>query len=243
MTPDINRNGDESFSSHPKSNPHQKVIGSYISKILRDHFGKGPESVSVSAGGHCLTVHLRNFLTNSERRLLQEDHQIIIYQMREKLMQIMIPEIAAYLEQLTGARPEEFYYDWDLQSMSGVIAAFFPEPLPDSPPVLFEYEGKGEIEHEIVRISKQGEKAPEEIRSFEINPRTIVIVRKGIFIRIEKEFIRLGHGELLKVVKRSLERDYLRSLRVIRAVPGRKVHQFYIDYNYEQDKSVILLVW
>src|SRR5690606_34465422 len=46
--------------------PNEKTIhtevGSYISTLLRDHFGKGPTSVFVTVKPPFITIHLRGFL-------------------------------------------------------------------------------------------------------------------------------------------------------------------------------------
>lgn len=223
-------------------NYYQQHIAGYISKLLRDHFGKGPESVTVAIGGKYIIVHLRSFLTSSERLLLAQEHEMIIHQMRDKLMQIMIPDMARYIESVTGIKPQHFYYDWALQNKSGVLVAVCPEPVPDAPDVQTSYEGREEIEQAVVSLGDRSEKVPEDIHSFEVYPRTILIVRKGILIRIEKEFIRLGHGELLKAVKRNLERNYLRHPNRLEEILNRKISDFFVDYHYESDRSMVVIM-
>jgi uncharacterized protein YbcI len=222
--------------------PHfHQHIASFMGKLLRDHFGKGPESVFVTVVHTFITIYLRNFLTPSEKVLLEQNHDMILHQMREQLMQLMIPEISSYIQIMSGIKPTEIYYDWDLGHKTGMLVAICPEPLPVGLSVNETYHGKKEIEEEIISISRQIQKAPERIYSCEINSRSLLIVRQGILLRLEKELIRLGHGELLKGIKRNLEKSHFHQ-DSFEAVLNRRVVDCFVDWNYDLDKSVVLLI-
>lgn len=55
-----------------EKNSVQAEIASYIGKLLRDNFGKGPSSVYVSLKKPFITIHLRDFLAPMERVLLSQ---------------------------------------------------------------------------------------------------------------------------------------------------------------------------
>lgn len=233
---------DELNLMNQKINQYQQLIASYAGKLFRDHFGKGPESAVVSIGSNCITIYFRNFLTPSERVLLEQDHEMIVHQMRETLLQTMIPEFASYIEIVTGVKPHEFYYDWNLHNKSGMLVAFCPDPIPGGQEVNVEYEGKAGLEQEIVNISHQAQKVPEELVSYEINPRTLLIIRNGVLVRIEKELIRLGHNELLKSVKRNLEKSYLHNNSSFERILNKRVVDCFVDWHFDSDKSIMVLV-
>lgn len=233
---------DESNPMNQTIIQYQQQIASYVGKLFRDHFGKGPESAVVSIGSKYITVYFRNFLTPSERVLLEQDHEMIVDQMRETLLQTMIPEFASYIEIVTGVKPQEFYYDWSLHNKSGMLIAICPEPIPGGQDVNHDYAGKAEMEQEIVNISHQAQKVPEELVSFEINSRTLLFIRSGILVRIEKELIRLGHSELLKSVKRNLEKSYLHNNSSFEGILKKRVVDAFVDWKFDSDSSVIVLV-
>lgn len=233
---------DESFSMNQTVHQFQQLIASYTGKLLREHFGKGPESVLVSIGRQYITIYLRNFLTPSERILLQQEHVIIIHQMRDKLMQMVNPEVVGYVHELTGIEPTEIYYDWSLHNQSGIITIICPERLDHEMETSEDYNGKEELEQEIILISQRAQKPPERLYSCEMNNRTLLFVREGILAPIEKEFIRLGHGELLKEVKRNLEKSALHHCTEFEQILNRQILDIFVDWNYELDKSIIVLV-
>lgn len=217
-------------------------ISSYIGKLFRDNFGKGPESVFVSVGLTYMTVHLRNLLTPAERVLMDQDQTDIIVQMRDTLIQRLYPELKGYIQLTTGVQVQEMYYDWNLHNRSGMITFIGEEPFPYAESVNDAYPGKPIIDQEIINISQQAQKIPEELYSFELNSRTILIVRNGILVRIEKELIRLGHSALLKRVKRNLEKSYLHNNGHFEAALNRKVIDVFCDWDFERDRSIMLLV-
>lgn len=232
----------ESDGMSQQNNQIQQQITSYMGKLLRDYFGKGPESVYVSIGHTFIVIYMRNFMTPSERVLLEQEHISIIDQMREKLMQMMLPEISGYIQIVTGAKPREFYYDWSLHNRTGMMVAICGEPVPGGQPVNEAYAGKQEAEQEIIRISQKAQKAPETIYSCEISPRLFLFVRSGILVRIEKELIRLGHSELLKGVKRNLEKSYLHNNSWLETALNRRLADSFTDWDFDLDRSVTLLV-
>ncbi|WP_145139870.1 DUF2294 domain-containing protein [Paenibacillus sp. Y412MC10] len=222
--------------------PFHQLFASYTSKLLRDHFGKGPESVVVSVGHTFITIYLRNFLTPSERILLEQEQEDMIVQTRANLMQAVIPEIISYLEIMNGSKPEEVYYDWNLHKRSGMIAVVSAEAGKQGTAVNREYPVKSEVEAEILHICQQIQKSPEQIDSFELNPRTLLVVRSGVYLELEKALIRLGHGRLLKSVKSGLEKEYIMRSKRLNSLLHQPVSDCFIDWNDKLDKSILLLI-
>lgn len=220
----------------------QKEISGYTGRMFRDSFGKGPQSVYTSFGYTFLTIYLRNFLTPSEKVLLEKDQIMTIQQMRDKLMEMIEPELKAYIEIVTGKKVREVYYDWNLHNKSAMITCISEEPFTPKVEINEAYTGKNDVDQEIISISHQAQKAPEEIYSCQLNDRTIVIIRNGILVRIEKELIRLGHQDLLRRVKRSLEKSYLHNNGRFEEILGHRVIDSFVDWDFDLDQSVILLI-
>lgn len=220
---------------------HQQLLASYTGKLLREHFGKGPESVLVSIGGPFISIYLRNFLTPPERVLIQQNHIKMVHQMREKLMQIVIPELTEYIDSILGIRPTETYYDWALWNQSGMITAICPNGF-DSAELFESFPGKTELEEGLIRFSEETHKAPERLYSCELNNRMLLFIREGKPSAVENELIRLGQGELLRSVKRNLEKTCLEDDPLFEENLKRRVLDIFVDWNDALDKSVILLV-
>ena len=220
----------------------QQNIASFLGKLLRDTFGKGPESVHVTIGHTFITMYLRNFMSPSEKVLMDQDQELIVMQTRDKLMQTLMPELNGYIKGLLGQKPNEIYYDWGLHNRSGMVMGIFTEPIEAGERIDEAYAGRRELEEEIVEISRNAQKAPEEIYSCEVNDRTIVVVRNGILVRIEKELLRYGVGPLLLQVKRMLEKKYMHNNTRLEHILGRRIVDSFVDWDFDLDKSVMTFV-
>nr|WP_239565398.1 Na-translocating system protein MpsC family protein [Brevibacillus fulvus] len=217
-------------------------MGNFLAKLLRDTFGKGPESIHVSMGHAFIVIYIRNFLSPMERLLIEKDEEQTVHRTRELLMRGISSEIAAYIKIVTGMDVKELYYDWSFQNRTGVIIGISEQPVQNSTTTFADFPGKVQLLQEINRISIRAQKLPEEIYSYQLNPRTLIIVRNGILVSIEKELIRLGYDQILKIAKRLLEKKLLHNNSHFESILSVKVMDIFADWNFERDKSVIVMI-
>ncbi|REE89065.1 uncharacterized protein YbcI [Paenibacillus taihuensis] len=221
----------------------QNELTSHIGRLLRDAFGKGPQSIYVSVNRPFVVIYLRNFLSPTEKILLQQDQIYSIQSTRDLLMKSLFPEMKAYILLLTGLNIQEFYYDWGLHNQSGIMVGIdCDDEHPHSVNVHETYAGQEELHQEIDLISHNVEKKPEKTYSYKINDRTILVIRNGILISIEKELIRIGQEETLKLAKRNLEKGHLHRNNRFSKMLNAGVVDVFVDWDFHLDKSVIVLI-
>ncbi|MDQ0484538.1 Na-translocating system protein MpsC family protein [Guptibacillus hwajinpoensis] len=223
----------------PKST--EAEIASYVGKLLRDNFGKGPSSVYVSIQEPYITIYFRDFLAPMERVLVDQKEDMRVEETRDLLMQGLLPEIKASLRVMGNLEIESFYHDWSLQNRTGIILGVMKDVENAEEDGLGEYHGKERVHEEIVRISKLAEKAPECVDSCMLNERTLVVLRDGILVRIEKELIRSGFEEELKLTKRRLEKGLLHDNQ-FESILSTKVQDIFVDWDFNLDKSYITII-
>lgn len=221
-------------------NYSQNEIASHVGKMLRDAFGKGPQSIYVSIDRPFIVVYLRNFLTPTEKILLNQGQVQTLQHTRDTVMALLIPEIKAYLLILTGMNMGEFYYDWELRNHSGVFVARQSEDAPAEPHMI--YSGKEQLHAEIGWMSQRVQKKPDEIDSRMINSRTLLVVRSGVLIDLSKELLRLRHEGPLKQAMSYIEKKHLRDNKHIEHILNTKVVDVFVDWDFGQDKSVIVFI-
>ncbi|MBT2705270.1 Na-translocating system protein MpsC family protein [Bacillus sp. ISL-35] len=135
---------------------------------------------------------------------------------------------------------KEFYYDWNLEAKSGMFLFIFKN---DRPYHFGCFDNKDLIESETVELSMEIQKAPEETHCKLLNERTLIIVRHGILISLEKEFIQLGFSETLKIAKRNLEKKVINDHRnAYEKYLNARITDYFVDWNFEQDKSYTLFI-
>lgn len=224
-------------------NHFQNEIASHIGKMLRDAFGKGPQSIHVSLDRPFIVIYLRNFLTPTEKILLEQGQIQSIKHTRDIVMRSLIPEIKAYLQLLNGMNIHEFYYDWELRNHSGVFVGRQSEDRLSASSVPQErYEGKEGLHREIDEMSHRVQKRPDHIHSRMINKRTLLVVRGGILIDLSRELIRLGDEDHLKQALNHLEKKYLRDNKQLERLLNARIAEVFVDWDFQLDRSVIVFI-
>ena len=220
----------------------QKETGGYISTLLRDYFGKGPSSVFVTVNKPFVTFYLSGFLSPTERILLKQNETRRILETRDLLMNDLEEEIKLQLQKIAQLEIKEIYADWNLDMKTGMIIAVMDnEDAKDDIPWP-EAIDKESFHDKVNLASKRAQKTPESTESYWLSDRTILIRRQGIFVEIEKELIKGGFIEELKLVKRPLERGLLEKVNLEEDL-NQQIQEMFFDWNFETDKgyTVILL--
>ncbi|MBN9655248.1 DUF2294 family protein [Halobacillus sp. GSS1] len=219
----------------------QSDMSSYIGKLLRDHFGKGPSSVFVSIEGKFLTIYLKDFLAPMERVLVGQRNDKKVEETRDLMMRELIPDIKATFRATSGIHVDHLYYDWSLSRRTGVLVGVITTDTPDEGEELISYEHKDAVHEEVEKLSQKAEKAPASIRSFLLNNRTLLIERNGILVAIEKEMISAGYEQPLKISKRRLEKRLLNHAS-FETILGTSIEDVFIDWDFDKDRSYMVLI-
>ena len=220
----------------------EKNISSYIGRLLREHFGRGPGNVVCTVSGTYVVSHISNFLSPMEKSLMDSEQTVYVEKTRDLIMETLIKEITSFIELNADGLVKEFYYDWNLEAKTGMMIAILSSSEEEHPlPPINNYENSEAVHKDIIHISTEVQKPPEETYSIMLNPRTLLIVRKGIFISLEKELIRLGFQETLRIAKRNVEKRMLQQHKSrFETFLEADLLDFFVDWNFDEDKSLIL---
>lgn len=219
----------------------QQAIASYIGKALQKHFGKGPTSVYVTFEPPFLTMSIRGFLMPFERILLSQKKEEQVEQTRELLMQEFFLAVRLQLEHETEHQISEFYFDWNLIQKTGMLWCILDTKTPYKHSFSWPEEIDQQLfEKKVNHFSTRGQKEPDEINTFWLNNRTVLIERIGVFVEIEKALIQKGFKEELKIAKRPLERQLVREEH-FEEILFQKITDIFTDWDFTQDKGYMVL--
>ncbi|MDO3408188.1 Na-translocating system protein MpsC family protein [Saccharibacillus sp. CPCC 101409] len=213
---------------------------SYVAKLLRARFGKGPESIGVFLSDKCIMFHLRNFMGPVEQFLLTQEEEKAFRHTRELLMESLLPEMKIYLKEIAGLGISEFYYDWGLHNASGMIVGLI-QPIPGEPSA--DYEGKELLHAQIAQVTAEIQKTPEYMDSWWVAPRALAVFRQGITLLLEKEMVELGYSEVLKAAKRRLEKRKLEQEVEAGEILDKTVTDVYVDWDFDRDRSIAVYIF
>lgn len=218
----------------------EKQLGSYIGRILREHFGKGPGAVFATISPPYITMYIKDFLSPMENKLMTTQQSKYVEKIRDMLMHSLTEEIKAYLKMNMEIDLSEFHYDWNLDSHSGMFIGVM-ENQADEPSS--SYKNWEEVHNEIIKVSIEAEKPPGDVCSCMLNPRTLIIVRNKILISVEKEMIQLGFTETLTLAKRNLEKRLLNQhTPQLETYLEAAVENAFVTWNFDLDKSYAVLI-
>ncbi|MFT9599518.1 Na-translocating system protein MpsC family protein [Mesobacillus sp.] len=218
----------------------EKEISGYIGKLLRENFGRGPGNVFCTVSKPFVSIYITNFLSPMENTLLTNQQSVYVQKTRDLMMDTLEEEIKSYIELNTKDKIKEFYYDWNLDEKTGMLLFIFDK---DQPYNFDSYDNKKLVEKETIELSMEIQKAPEETHSKLLNERTLIIVRQGILISLEKEFIQLGFQETLKIAKRNLEKKVITQHQSsYERYLNAKITDYFVDWNFDKDKSYTLFI-
>jgi len=221
-----------------------KNISSYVSKLLRQNFGRGPEACFASAGSRFLVITVRGFLSPMEEVLLQHDKLDSVDQTRSIIVSTLLPEIRGVISVSLGVEVDRFFHDWNYNSNAGVIIAVFEEELPFLQRAAAQKAAEVKIDldafrEEVNRISGYVQKVPDGLSIYPISTKLILVLKTGILIPIEKALIARGFGNELRLAKDELEKKHFQQSPIFSRLLGDTLENVFIDWNFQNDESLV----
>ncbi|TDL31358.1 DUF2294 family protein [Jeotgalibacillus sp. S-D1] len=213
---------------------------SYVGKLLRDHFGKGPTSIYITLKKPFITIYLREFVAPMERVLIERNEIKRVEETRDLMMEELLPNMRSSLCKIAQVKIDKLYYNWSLENQSGIIFGIMNEEDQTEPPWP-DHIDKEAFRKEVDLLTKKGQKTPEGTTLYWLSERTILAKRKGIFVRIEKELIKSGYTEELKLTKRPMEKQLVREAN-LEPIIGKHIQDVFVDWDFDEDIGYIVFV-
>lgn len=219
----------------------QSEIGGYISTLLRNHFGKGPTSVFVTIKQPFIVIHFRGFIAPMEAVLLKQNEWKRVLETRDLLINELKDDIKESLRRIAKLDVREFYADWNLDKETGLLIGVSDEKVREADFKWPDRINQIDFDEKIAKASEKAEKKPGSLQSFWLNDRTILIKKTKILVGIENALISEGYSEILKLVKRPLERKLLLEAEPEKVL-GRNLNEIFLDWNFKEDIGYIVFM-
>lgn len=219
-----------------------KHISSYTSKLLRQKFGKGPESCHASYGNRYIVLYLRKFISPMEEILLTQNQHETVTHSRHMIIETILVELKGVIQVTMDVEVLEFYHDWSYENNTGVIVAYVEDGSAEPFPEESDFPEKMALEQEVSRLSLLLQKLPGSLESFKISPKIYITIRYETLVRIEKALINKGYGKILKITKNEYEKKLLHHDGGFEQIFGSKVTDIFCDEDFSLDKALTIFV-
>ncbi|MFP7299675.1 Na-translocating system protein MpsC family protein [Neobacillus niacini] len=217
----------------------EEYISSYISKLLRKNFGRGPRNCQTTISQNYLVTYISGFLSPMEDILLQQGQSKYVDHARNVIITHLLDEIKGIIQITFNIGVEEYYHDWNFPNNSGTLIFVLDTEAGQKMNSDVDIQ---RLEHEVSRISLMVEKVPEKIITSAISPSIFLIERRGILIQIEKALIDNGFENELKFTKDELEKSYFHRYGRFEDIFNKSVRDIFIDWNFKEDKSFMAFI-
>lgn len=219
----------------------EKSISRYIEVFLEEHFGEKPEQVEITLRPPFLLIHLSGFLLPSEEILMDKGMKKRIIETRDILFHSIKMELLNGLESQLDRKVEDLFADWNIVHRSGLLIVTLEKDLDESEFSLPQGVNQ-EILREIFRLnSMRTQKEPDQTNFYWLNEHLLLIERIGILIEIEKQLVRNGVTEELRLAKRPMEYQII-ELFNLESILKRQVQDLFVDWNFQRDVSYMVLL-
>ncbi|PSL40994.1 uncharacterized protein YbcI [Planomicrobium soli] len=220
---------------------NEAEIAHFVSRNLKQQYDASFSSVKVIIKKPFIVIHLQDFSFPTEAALLKRNEVKQIMETRDLLMNDWKDEVKEELASIIDGEVEEVYADWNLDNRTGMMIALMAEKdgielarFPDD-------KTKRALQERISLISRKTEKVPDEMEIYWLNNYMILIERKGIMVEIEKELIKNGSEEELRLAKRPLEHRMMETMN-IQELLNRKLNELFVDWDFKGDKAYMVFI-
>ncbi|WP_010677816.1 Na-translocating system protein MpsC family protein [Bacillus timonensis] len=208
-------------------------ISSYVSKLIKSKFGKGPETCYTSISDQYIVVHIKKFMTKIEYELVIKDDFATAAKIRKKIMADLLDPIQETLEEMCEKPIIEIYQDWNFRKNTGVLLAVV------KPTEKIELENSLEFMFLRNEISKQSEfyrYHPNEMEFTKIGERIYIIRCAGYILPIEKILIEKGM-HILEERENNIRKKYDANIKRFNKIINNEIRDIFMIWNYETDES------
>lgn len=176
-----------------------------------------------------------------EKILLEQNEWKRVLETRDLLLNALKPQILAELLKITELEYIELYADWNISSQTGIFIGIMAENATAENMAWPEEIDRAMIHKKIEKVNEAAERKPGSIESVWLSDRVLLVKRVRILVGIEKALIAEGYDEMLKVVKRPLERKLLAQSGLEKALQ-REILETFMDWDFIQDVGYIVFI-
>ncbi|PGT82268.1 MULTISPECIES: Na-translocating system protein MpsC family protein [Bacillaceae] len=214
------------------------LLSSTLSKLLKQRFGKGPETCYVTLHSNRLVIFIKKYITPAEAVLLKNNNVSLLQKFRSAVMEEVFTEFGKEAHDCLGISFDSYYDDWNFKRNTGIMIlenSGSKEWLETTvPPTIRENLFNG-----IISVSEEIYKVPSRVEIIRMNQNMYAVECREPLIQIEKVLYRKGHIELLQERSNDIKNSFIKQKEVFESIFTTVVEDIFMIWDYKNDRSYI----
>ncbi|MDT8860892.1 DUF2294 domain-containing protein [Alkalihalobacillus sp. MEB130] len=214
-------------------------LSSYISKVMKRNFGKGPELCTVFLENNLILVKFQNFITPAEEVLYKKNELQLALQFRAALISAIIEEVKPEIETLTNLQLTKPLYDWNYEKNVGVIM-FETTNVTDK---YFPTNTSCDISliEKVKKVSGKVHKSPANVALLTKKSNVFILECYDVLIKVESLLFENKYDHLLLERAQEIRKNFELYHQEFELVLDQKISELFITWDYENNKSYIMI--
>ncbi|WP_161568183.1 Na-translocating system protein MpsC family protein [Anaerobacillus alkaliphilus] len=213
-------------------------LGSLFSKMLKQRFGKGPETCLVTIYDSRLTVFIRKYITPAEEVLIESNQYNLAYEFRNVVIAKVIDEFVEEAKVILGHPLHTYFCDWDYEKNTGVIVIDNGKSYEYSESMI-STKLKGKLAEQIARVSSGVHKVPSSIDIIKLNQNMFAVECQETMLEVEKVLFRKDCMDILQERSREIKKSYVNQRELFELAFGRVIEGLFMTWDFKNDRSYI----
>ncbi|MGM7724034.1 Na-translocating system protein MpsC family protein [Metabacillus sp. Hm71] len=211
-------------------------INSYISKVLKRNFGKGPATCFTTVIEDKMFIYLNQFITPAEEVLIKNDKAYLVNKTRSVIFETIFAEIRAEIHDVLGISYHHIHHDWNFQDNTGLIML----EASDSHNITRGTFNKDSISNAIQKICSEKHKIPEKISAPKMSSPIVYIEYTGFMSQIEQILYKKGYEDLLFEWAMEVKNTFGLNKRLFESCIQNAIKDTFVIFNFEHDKCTLV---
>ncbi|WP_332691690.1 Na-translocating system protein MpsC family protein [Halalkalibacter lacteus] len=215
-------------------------LSSYICKVMKKMFGKGPESCTIARKNNLVIAKVQHFITPAEEVLVNRNELGLALNFRATLLEAFFEETKSDISMLSDLEVGSFYHDWDYEGNHGLLIFVAGTGLRLDE----ENEGnvfKAALRDQVKKVSSKVHNRPNFVNVMIVNPTICIVECVDVLTEKERLLYKNGYENLLVEKSQEIRKKYNQFIKELESTFNCPIQYLFMPWNYVEDKYYIII--
>jgi uncharacterized protein YbcI len=216
-------------------------LSSYICKVMKKMFGKGPESCTIARRDNLVIVKVQHFITPAEEVLVNKNEFGLALKFRTTLLTAFFEETKSEISTVMKLEVDSFYHDWDYECNHGLLIFVDGTGLRlDKKSDEVDVFTSG-ICDKVKMISSKVHKKPSFVNLIKVNPSIYIFECLDVLIETERLLYTNGYEDILVERSQNIRKSYSECIEELELAFDCPIKHLFSTWNYGQGSCYLIV--